>query len=83
MVKKKKKKKKKKLCLPNARDIRDAGSILGLGRTPERGNGNPLCYSCLGNPMDREPWQATVHGVAKIRTQATSHACIGYTHFNK
>ena len=39
-------------------------SIPGLGRSPEEGNGNPLQYSCLGNPMDRD-WWATVHGVTK------------------
>ena len=49
----------------NAGDIRDAGSIPGLGRSPGEGNGSPLQYSCLGNPMDRGAWQATVHGVAK------------------
>ena len=43
----------------------DAGSIPGSGRCPEKGNGNPLQHSCLGNPMDRETWQAIVHGVAK------------------
>ena len=36
-----------------------------LGRSPGEGNGNPLQYSCLGNPMDRGDWQATVHGVTK------------------
>ena len=41
------------------------GSILGWGRSPGEGNGNPLQYSCLGNPMDIETWWATVHGVAK------------------
>ena len=41
----------------------DEGSITGLGRSPEEGNGNPLQYSCLGNPMDRGAWWATVHGV--------------------
>ena len=40
-----------------------------LHLTPGEGNGNPLQYSCLENPMDREAWQATVHGVAKSRTQ--------------
>ena len=40
----------------NARDIRDAGVILELGRTPGEGNGNPLQYSCLGNPVDRGAW---------------------------
>ena len=48
----------------NARDVRDAGSIPGLGRSPGEGNGNPLQYSCLENPKDREAWWATVHGVA-------------------
>jgi len=38
-------------------DIRDAGSIPGLGRSPGGGHGNPLLYSCLENPMDREAWQ--------------------------
>ena len=42
----------------------DPGSIPGLGRCPGEGNGNPLQYSCLGNPMDRGTWQATVHGLA-------------------
>ena len=46
----------------------DAGSILGLGRSPAVGNGNPLQYSCLGNSMDRGAWWATVHGVAKSWT---------------
>ena len=43
----------------------DTGSISGLGKSPGEGNGNPLQYSCLGNPMDGRAWQATVHGVAK------------------
>ena len=47
----------------------DLGSIPGSGRYPGEGNGNPLQYSCLENPMDGEAWQATVHGVAKSRTQ--------------
>ena len=46
----------------------DVGLIPGLGRSPGEGNGNPLQYSCLGNPMDREAWQATVLGVAESRT---------------
>ena len=40
----------------NAGDIKDMGSILGLGRSPGEGNGNPLQYSCLENPKDREAW---------------------------
>ena len=43
----------------------DPGSIPGLGRSPGEGNGNPCQYSCLGNPMDRGAWPATVHGVVK------------------
>ena len=43
----------------------DSGLIPGLGRSSGEGNGNPLQYSCLGNPMNRGAWQATVHGVAK------------------
>ena len=46
-------------------NIGDAGLIPGLGRFPGEGNGNPLQYSCLGNPMDRGALQAIVHGVAK------------------
>ena len=42
----------------------DGGSIPGLKRSPEEGNGNPLQYSCLGNHMDRGTWWATVHDVA-------------------
>ena len=49
----------------NAEDVRDSGSIPGSGRSPGGKNGNPLQYSCLGNPMDRGGWQATVHGVTK------------------
>ena len=51
----------------NTGDISDANSILGSGRSGER-NGSPLQYSCLGNPMDREVWQATVHGITKSWT---------------
>ena len=39
--------------------------VSGLGRSPGEGNGSPLQYSCLGNPMDRGAWQTTIHGVAK------------------
>ena len=44
----------------------DPGSIPGLGRSPGEGNGNPLQYSCLGNPMDGGAWQATVHRVSRV-----------------
>ena len=49
----------------NARDARDLDTISGLGRFPGVGNGNPLQYSCLENPMDGGSWKATVHEVAK------------------
>ena len=45
--------------------VGDAGSIPGSGRSPGEGNDNPLQYSCLGNPMDRGAWWATVRGVTK------------------
>ena len=45
-----------------------SGLIPGLGQCPREGNGNPLQYSCLENPMDRGAWWAVVHGVAKTRT---------------
>ena len=50
----------------NAGDVRDLGSIPGSGKSPGEGNGNPLRYSCLGNPMERGTWQATIHGVTKV-----------------
>ena len=53
----------------NAGDIRDTGSIPGLGRSPRGGNGNPLQYSCLENSMDRGAWWATAHGVTKSQTR--------------
>ena len=49
----------------NAGDAGNVGSIPGFGRCPGERNGNPLQYSCLGNPMDRETWWATVLGVTK------------------
>ena len=54
--------------LANAEDIRDLGSIPESERSPGEGNGNPLQYSCLENPMDRGALWATVHGVAKSDT---------------
>ena len=50
----------------------DLCSILGLGRSPGEGNGNPLQYFCLENPMDGGAWRATVHGVAKSRTRLSN-----------
>ena len=48
------------------------GLIIGLGRSPGAGNGNPFQYSCLGNPMDRGAWQAAVHGVTKGQTRLST-----------
>ena len=65
----------------NGGDIRDEGLIPGLGKSPRGGHGNPLQYFCSENPMDREAWRTTVHGVAKSRirlkqlsTYASSHS---------
>ena len=52
----------------NAGEIKDAGSITGLGRSPGGGNGNPFQCSCLENPKDRGAWQAKVHWVANNQT---------------
>ena len=52
----------------NAGDTGDVGSIPGLGRSPETGNGTPLQYSCLENSMDRGSWRATVHGAIESQT---------------
>ena len=49
----------------SAYNVGDPGSIPGLGRTPGQGNGNPLQYACLGNPMDTGTWKATVNRAAK------------------
>ena len=57
----------------NSGDVRDAGLIPGLERSPEGGNGNPLQDSCLGNPMDRGAQQARVHDVANSWTQLSTH----------
>ena len=57
----------------NAGDLKDMVLIPGLGRSPGGENGNPLQYSCLENSMDRGAWQATVQGVAKVRTRLSMH----------
>ena len=49
-------------------DVRDGSSVLGLGRSPGGGHGNPLQYSCLENPMERGAWWATVRRLAKSQT---------------
>ena len=54
----------------------DLGSIPGSGRSPGEGNGNTLQYSCLENPMDREAWWITVHGISKSRTRLSD-----FTHY--
>ena len=65
----------------NAGDIRGVGSISGSGRSPGGGNGNPLRYSCLENPMDKGAWQSIVHRVAKSQTRpkqlSMQHAKLG------
>ena len=64
----------------DAGDIKDPGSISGLGRPSGEGHGNPLQYSCLGNSMDRGAWRATVHRVAELdMTEVTEHACMHNT----
>ena len=72
----------------SAYNVGDLGSIPGLGRSPREGNGNPLQYSRLENPMDQGAWWTTVHGVAKSWTRLSdftslrfmqrlsTHACI-------
>ena len=55
-----------KNLLADAGDIRDVGSIPGLGRSPGGGSDNPLQYSCLENLIDREAWWATIHEVAEL-----------------
>ena len=67
----------------NAGDIRDVGSILEPGRSPEGGHINPLQYSCLENPMNRGAWRATVHRVTKSLTRLkllSIHALINLRH---
>ena len=64
----------------SAEDARELGWISGLGRPPGEGNGNPLRYSCLRNPMDRRAWRATVHEVTKSTQPGTwlsmhAHTC--------
>ena len=53
----------------NAGDVRDTGSIPGLGRSSGEGHGNLLQYSCLENPTDRRAWQAAIHGITKSPTR--------------
>ena len=64
----------------NARITEAAGLIPESGRSPGRGNGSPLQYSCQDNLMDRGAWQATVHGVAKSQTQLSTHYLTNFFH---
>ena len=67
----------------SAHNVGDLGSIPGLGRSPGEGNGNPLQYSCLENPMDGGAWWATVHGVAKSRTRWATSLSLSYYNKNE
>ena len=64
----------------NAGDARDAGSVPGSGRSPGVGNGTPLQYSCLENPMDRGAWWAAVHRITKswTRLSVTNTLAFGF-----
>ena len=73
------------MCFPGGSEVKasasnagDLGSIPGSGRPPGEGNGNPRQYSCLENPMDGGAWQATVHGVAKSRTQLSDFTLLSH-----
>ena len=61
----------------------DQGSIPGLGRSPGEGNGNPLQYSCLDNPMDGGAWWATVDGVAQSQTRLSSLSLFTFMHWRR
>ena len=63
-------------------DVRGAGSIPVSGSSPGGGHGNPLQHPCLENPLDREAWRATVHRVAKSRTQLKRLSTHMYTHIH-
>ena len=58
----------------NARDVRNEGSIPEWERYAGGGNDGPLQYSCLGNPMDRGAWRATVSGITKSQTRLSTEA---------
>ena len=58
----------------NAETTGDVSSIPGSERSPGRGKGNPLQYSCLENPTDRGAWKVTVHRVTKSQTQESTHS---------
>ena len=62
----------------SACNVGDLSSIPGSGRSPGEGNGNPLQYSCLENPMDGGAWWATVHGIAKSWTRLSDFTLLFY-----
>ena len=64
----------------NTGNAGDAGLIPESGRSPGRGNGNPLQHSCLENPMDREAWRATAHRVTQSQTQLSNTRVRAHTH---
>ena len=66
----------------SACDAGDPGSIPGSGRSPGEGNGNPLQYSCLENPMDKGAWWATIHRVAKSRTLLSDYTFFHFLFFS-
>ena len=66
----------------NVGDTGDTGSVAGLGISPGGGNGNPLQYSCLKNPMDRGSWQATVQRVTKSWTWLSDWACMQLNNYH-
>ena len=63
--------------LAKAGEARDEDLILGSGRSPGEGNGNPLQYSCLENSMDRGAWQAVIHGVASVGHYCLTNTLLG------
>ena len=81
--------KKSKFCtLPGGSTVKNLpasagnpGPILGLGRSPRVGNGNPLQYSCMENPMDREAWWAKVSGVENSQPELSEHRQAPKQHF--
>ena len=64
-------------------DVIDVGLIPGLGRSLGKGNGNPLQYSCLENPMDRGAWRATVHGVTRFGHNLVTKPHKAHNHWEK
>ena len=64
----------------SAYSVGDPSLFPGSGRSPGEGNGNPLQYSCMENPMDGGAWQATVHGVSKSRTRLSDFTSLHFRH---